>query len=173
MFELLRLGGTPERSIVVETRLRTSIPNSQAPEPDDRLRRVFARLVASHPAWEVRRAACGVYNCFGHVWAGRRTAIYEPSGVNAILGDDGYRKLAPSEAPFPGDIALYLTADGNILHAAEVVEIRRLSTPVGLGSGTPYALSKLNDSTGEVLHHLKDVPWEDANVEIWTERPHP
>lgn len=175
MFELVRMLGSEEVSIVVETRERSRIPNSQAPAPDARAVAVFARLLQTHPTWELRKAACGYYNCFGHVWAARRTAIYEQSGVELIVRDDGYRFLASGEPPLHGDVAVYEDANhDSILHVGFVCELRRLSDPQGRPAGQPaiWVLSKWNDSAGEVLHHLNDVPWaaDRFRVRFWTDR---
>lgn len=137
---------------------------------------MFERLVSAHPGWEIRKRACGVYNCFGHVWASRRTAVYEESEVERILADDGYRVLASAETPLQGDLALYaLVAGGDLLHVGLVVELRRISSSGGspLGHGAPWVLSKWNDVSGEVVHHVNDVPFpaDEFSVAFWTDRP--
>jgi hypothetical protein len=130
-----------------------------------------------HPAWELRNQACGIYNCFGHVWAARRTAIYDQPAVETVLRDDGYRKLSSSESTLHGDVALYFdTAHISLLHVGLVCELRTMVTPQGapLGNPVPWVLSKLNDVSGEVLHRSKDVPFpygnDDVLLEFWTDR---
>ncbi len=177
MLELLKLAGTREQGIGLETRRRRSIPNVQAPESDQAGMRVFARLLTKHPGWVLRKPPCGVYNCFGHVWASRRTAIYEQATVEVILSDDGYRPVAAHEAPRCGDLAIYRWAGSDsILHAGVVSEIRGLAAADGgpaSGVALAWVLSKWNDTTGEVLHHCRDVPWPDSDFELrfWTDRP--
>lgn len=175
MFELARLIGTAEPQIVLETRRGTRVRNFQAPDPGQRARAVFNGLLQSHPNWVTRKDPCGIYNCFGHIWAARRTSIYEQSEVDVIRRDDGYRDLQAAEAPRPGDLAIYLEpADSSILHVGLISELRYLSDAAGKQVGNPaiWVLSKWNDAAGEVLHHLKDVPWsaDDFRVEFWTDR---
>jgi hypothetical protein len=175
MFELLRLTGFEEGGITLETRLRNRVDNSQAAEPDEHAVRKFRYLLSLHRGWELRKAPCGIYNCFGHVWAARRTAIYEESGVETILRDDGYRALNSSENPRQGDLALYCdSVRGSLLHVGIVCELRGLvaSDGTSVGIAAPWILSKLNDVSGEVLHHSKDVPYGKGNFELefWTDR---
>ncbi len=130
--------------------------------------------------WVVRKPATGGYNCAGHVFACRRTAVFESKGgesfethVRLILGWDGYRL---TERPLPGDVVLYW-ADGrrtNLLHLGAVSEVRPLQG--GVGDGVPHVLSKWDAGSGECLHHVRHVPaffGEDFEVEYWTDRLHP
>lgn len=53
-------------------------------------------------------SASAIYNCYGLVFASRRTAIVGEEDVEAILEDDGYRKLPWDPAAWMvGDIAIY------------------------------------------------------------------
>jgi hypothetical protein len=108
MFETFKLFGSTEVSIALETRRRRSIPNSQAPDTDPRSRAKFARLMKTHGNWRERKAPCGIYNCFGHIWASRRTSIYEEDAVEMILEDDDYRWLSDQGQVREGDLALYI-----------------------------------------------------------------
>lgn len=175
MFERLKLGGSAEAGIGLETRQRTPIPNSQSPNVSSANLLKFQRLLGNHGRWELRKAACGLYNCFGHIWASRRTAIYEQSAVELILREDGYRRLRPEESPRHGDIALYYfdSQPRSLLHVGSVCELRRLVlNNVETGAPVPWILSKWDDSLGEVLHHVNDVPWQEGEFTIafWTER---
>lgn len=168
MLEFARLIGTPTRRIVVQTRLGTSIDNVQAPTPDAHSVAVYIRMRHGRMTWEQRKPALGIYNCFGHVWANRRTAIYEPSEIQTILREDGYRQLPDDELPVAGDIALYQDANrGTYLHVGEVVNVPREEEIQNL-----RILSKWNDSCGEDYHHPRDVPpqYEPYNLQYWTDR---
>lgn len=175
MFELIRISGSRESGIELQTRLRTPISNAQSPEPDFNSGRIFALLLKTHPNWKQRKSTCGYYNCAGHVWASRRTAVYEGKWWNKILDEDGYRKLLAKETPCEGDLALYSDKKtGNFLHVGVIYHIHYLVevTGVPVGSGTPWILSKWNDSSGEVLHSYNDVPWNfQFEVNFWTDRP--
>lgn len=174
MFETVRLLGSDETELALQTRRSRQIRNAQAAEVvTDKAREVFARLSANHGRWEPRKPACGVYNCSGHVWASRRTAIYEESEIEKILADDGYRALR-DERPTISDLVLYYV-NNTLYHVGVVFEFRRLDVIVELGDtrevdAAPWVLSKWNDSSGEVLHHVNDVPWADCEVKFITDR---
>ncbi len=171
MFEEEILCGGSERSIRVDTHRGNAIQNVIEPEPGERERRRYdlVRSKFGKGAWRNRKPACGVYNCYGMVFASRRTAIMEDSQIPDILADDGYRETDADSAK-PGDIVLYRNAEnGSLLHAA--VLIRRdpeLRTAL-------FALSKWDSACGEDEHHVQHHCWDDqgfyVKVEFWTERP--
>jgi hypothetical protein len=167
MLEMARLVGTPRQGIILQTRACNYLANSQSCEPDATIRARYDRLRRKHFAWVSRKPACGVYNCFGLVWASRRTALYEESDISKILTDDGYRQLVADSELRPGDVVLY-RYPGNTLHAALVVELKPLDT-----STIPWVLSKWGPVFGEDLHAFLDVPrdLEGCMVEFWTDRP--
>lgn len=167
MLELARLVGTPPKGIILQTRERHNVANSQSCEPDLKTHNDYDKFRKKHNFWINRKPACGVYNCFGMVWASRRTAIYEESDISLILRDDGYRQLLTESQLQPGDIVLY-RKNGDTRHAAMVMEIRPLGS-----SMVPWVLSKWNDSFGEDLHTLWDIPeiLKDCLIEFWTDRP--
>lgn len=172
MFENMQLIGMRERKIVLQTRLGNPIENAQTAEPDEQDIRNFEGISAKHE-WTLRKTACGMYNCFGLIWAARRTGIYDLKGVETILQDDGYRKLSEDEKPLYGDIALYFfpPPEAEIWHAGLVCELREFD---GLDiSPVPWVLSKFGAVYGEALHEAKDVPnpQEGCDLEFWTDRP--
>jgi hypothetical protein len=146
MLEMARLVGTPRQGIILQTRAGHDVANSQSCEPDATIRARYEGLRRKHFAWLGRKPACGLYNCFGLVWASRRTAIYEESDISKILTDDGYRQLMADSELRPGDVVLY-RYPGNTLHAAMVVELKSLDT-----STIPWVLSKWGPVFGEDLH---------------------
>jgi hypothetical protein len=166
MFELARLVGTPPDKIILQTRERNYVANSQSCEPDATIRARYDGLRRKHFAWLNRKPACGVYNCFGLVWASRRTAIYEENDISQILSDDGYRQLVTDSQLRPGDVVLY-RYPGNTLHAAMVIELKPLGS-----STVPWVLSKWGPVFGEDLHAFLDVPknLKDCMIEFWTDR---
>ena len=174
MFEETRLLGPTVRSIVLQTHLSNEITNEIALEPDERRRKVYELLRGQHPQWKDRKPPCGVYNCVGHVWASRRTAVYEDleRQVLRILCDDGYRPLDwPREPMVIGDVVTYWdSAKGHkgFTHVGIVFELRCVTDS---GQVIPWILSKWDDSSGEVLHHYKDCPFpKQIEAEFWTER---
>jgi hypothetical protein len=170
MFELQRLAGSGGRSIPLATRLGRAIENEIAPEPTSQHLARYAALLKKHAiGWLPRKQACGGYNCFGHVWASRRTAIYEVSAVRRILADDGYRR---TQNPKIDDLALVVQSE-EIYHVGRVVELRSVSPG---GMVVPWVISKWDDWGGEVLHNVRDLPYDkaqgfDVEVEYWTDRP--
>ncbi|MDO9533498.1 MAG: hypothetical protein Q7O12_15415 [Deltaproteobacteria bacterium] len=172
MLEMARLVGTPPEGIILQTRARNYLANSQSCEPDDRTRNLYGRFRSPHIDWKNRKPACGVYNCFGLVWANRRTSIYSENDLLKILTDDGYRPIINEKDLQPGDIVIYLrrTAGNSrdTLHVAKVLNLDRV------GSITvPWLLSKWSDQYGEDIHKLRDVPTYYGNylIELWTDRP--
>jgi hypothetical protein len=176
VFGAIVLGGTPETEFPLHTRRQSRIPNSQALPGGDPSS--WARLLSRYDelGLEVRKAACGTYNCAGHVWASRRTAIHESSAYELILRDDEYRRVQPGEAPQIGDLALYrLQGEARILHVGIVAEFRRVPAQLGVAAArsVPWVLSKWADWGGEVFHHVERVPLPSAlpfEIEYWTDR---
>ncbi len=173
MLELARLKGTPRQEIILQTRLGRNVENSQSCKPGRNIYDAYHRLVSEHFTWRNRKPACGIYNCFGLVWASRRTSIYDESEIAKILADDGYRQLQNEIHLQPGDVVLYLRQDDRIrdtLHAAIVFRLERIGTAI-----TPWVLSKWSDVYGEDIHALHDLPkfehYRDCLIEFWTDRP--
>lgn len=160
--------GTPERSLRLDTRAGSPIQNAVAPDPPpphailkyERLREAHGRQ------WHRRKAPCGFYNCFGMVFASRRTAIYDETEIQRILREDGYREVSGLEA-VPGDVVFYRASWG-LLHAGLVLEV---SVPAGLPA--VRVLSKWDDASGEDYHGHIDHPYGETldRIEFWTDRP--
>ncbi len=168
MFEEEILLGDTERSIALETRKGRSIRNVAAPEPGEQAHRKHAALRSGQP-WTNRKGPCGGYNCYGMVFATRRTAIYENDQIPDILEDDGYRQICEDEVR-PGDIVLYRDRTQWLLHSALVLRRQKWEGKIPI----PFALSKWNDICGEdehnVHHHIWPEPEYNVVLEFWTER---
>lgn len=139
MFEELRLLGSTEKSIVVQTRKGTPIDNLVEIEPGEAEGRRYRLLLEKYGRhWEERKPATGVYNCAGHVWASRRTSILNEAAWDIILTEDGYRRLRDVEAPTAGDLVLYANKGiagylhvGMILKVQEGVSVRIAKDSLG------------------------------------------
>jgi len=175
MFEELRLLGSTEKSIVVQTRMGTSVENLVELDPGETGRRRYDLLLERFGAnWWQRKPATGVYNCAGHVWASRRTSILKLVCWQTILEEDGYRSLQDAETPVTGDLVLYADEEaGEYLHVGMIMEMRE-----GISRDAPkipWVLSKWNSTSGEVMHHVHDVPYGRqemrTKIEYWTDRP--
>lgn len=176
MFEPLGLLGSKPVELELATRARTHVANSQGPNPGQQSINQFRLMLKQHPEWEVRKEPCGIYNCFGHVWAARRTGIYDDTEVHTILKDDGYRTLQEGEKPIWGDVALYSDPSGaDLFHVGLVCELRVVSLGAGNNIIVPWVLSKWHIVSGEVLHHANDVsflfPGDGFKLEYRTDRP--
>jgi hypothetical protein len=176
MFEFQKLLGNTERKIALETRLGTPIRNAIDPPPRPDQIQKFARLCEKYPQWRQRVGPVGGYNCLGHVWASRRTGIYDDveGQIDLIFRDDGFRVLSVNESPLPGDLVAYWTAQADrrlFLHVGMILELRGAE---GTEISIPFVLSKFDATFGEVVHHFRHVPYPEAfqtQIEFWTERP--
>lgn len=169
MFEHLRILESPERSIVVQTHVGRNIENVVAEPGGERALRKFEVLKKRFGMfWEMRKDATGTYNCAGHVWASRRTAILNPEDWKTILKDDGYRPVESDEFPATGDLVIYSDETGYV-HVGEV-HLR-----MGLthnSPAVPWVLSKLDSVLPEVLHHVEHPAIEPPFTrQFWTDRP--
>jgi hypothetical protein len=170
MFELERLQGADEKGIALQTRTGRDIRNSLGLELTHRHYRLYKLLVEKHGEnWQQRKVPSGEYNCAGHVWASRRTCIYEEDDWRMILSEDGFRQ---TRKPMPDDLVIYVEKDQGILHIGRIVELR-----AGLVEGSrriPWIVSKWNDWSGEVCHFEHDHPLQelgfDVAIEYWTDR---
>lgn len=154
-------------TIPVCTRLGREIPNAQDP---DQPPPVAARLIEKHrrsyPMAVMRRSPAGQYNCHGMTFANRRTGIYDPADVEAILSDDGYRQIKAAEAQ-PGDIVVCY--DGRqVSHTGVVMGVDRRNDLIG--GQAVWVLSKWGQA-GEYLHAIADGPYGEHDKAFWTERP--
>lgn len=162
MFEEVLLAGGGERRIALETRSGHPITNVIEPEPGERERRLYGvRRIKFGAGWSNRKSACGGYNCFGMVFASRRTAVLDADDTDAqvddILADDGYRPITEAEAVV-GDLVLYKDASIGLLHAARITRRGDLKVI--------YALSKWDSASGEDEHHIRHHCWTDPGFEV-------
>jgi hypothetical protein len=168
--------GSAIRSIRLDTRLGTAIANEVIPPPDQAECFRCDLFVKKHGAqWRLRKPHCGGYNCAGHVWASRRTAILDEEAIRLIITEDGYRVLPSPGAAVPGDIVVYwgttVVGAETWLHVARVCEVKQ-------GPGQlliPWVVSKWGSTIGEWMHRFDDVPYEDfgyaLRIEFLTDRP--
>ncbi len=170
-FAGLLLLGPNDESIIVQTRKGNSVKNAIDPSPRKDQIDKYRRLLEKHPNWVERVPAIGGYNCVGHVWASRRTGIFEQEQIDIVFRDDGFRIVDETkELIHPGDLVAYWSTDHqHFLHIGLVVELR---SAVGFTTSIPWVLSKMDATSGEVLHHFRDIdfPGFEYRFEFWTER---
>jgi len=171
MFEDYEGTFTASRSISLATHEDNPVDNEVALPPDDGSRRQALALEERfEDVWTRRKPPCGVYNCAGHVWASRRTAIYGWGEIEKILTDDGYTKIPVRECE-SGDLAFYDT-DETWIHVGRIVR-KVEGTDEGIRPST-IVLSKWDDKSGEYIHQENDVPFRedfpDYDIEYYTDR---
>jgi hypothetical protein len=150
-FEQLIMGGTPPargQVLALETKAGEVIRNAQALPPCSLSIDTYKRQLADNTNWQERKKERGVYNCAGHVWATRRTAIEDNETFWQILREDEYVEIPSSEA-LVGDLVTYHWRSDEIMHVGSVC---RLDSVGNLR--VPYVLSKVGDYGGEVIHHI-------------------
>jgi len=176
MFELAAILGNTEREILLATFKNRKINNAVHPDPTDLDKRRYALFVNKYrgASCKERKPITGIYNCAGHVWASRRTSIFEPAEWTKILEEDGYRQLKQRENLLPGDIAVYVRDDNNeIWHVARVCGL----APGLTRESEPFAevISKWGSISGEFLHLVHDVPFGaqgfPCEIRFCTDRP--
>ncbi|MGE0433992.1 MAG: hypothetical protein AB7K09_24460 [Planctomycetota bacterium] len=159
-------------ALPLSTRSGRPIPNSPAPEPGERELALWKRECARHARWQPRRGACGVYNCWGMLWAARRTSIWKPEVADSILAEE-YQEIDCRDL-VPGDLVAYYSPAGEFIHAATVVEMRSGTGALAGLSRQPWLLSKWSAFYGESFHELRDVVfapvYPDFQLRFWTDR---
>ncbi len=112
-----------------------------------------------------RRSWDSTYNCYGMVFANRRTVV-DDTAVPIIFEDDGYRIVERNQA-LPGDVVVYKDGRGRIRHVGLVLQKRLVATE---DDDELVVLSQWG-LNGEYQHLARDVPKVYGDLaEIWTER---
>jgi hypothetical protein len=113
-------------------------------------------------------ALSATYNCYGLVFANRRTWVHEHD-LELIFQDDGYRSLKNKYAAQVGDLVIYReTEKGPIVHAGVVA---RIDNRIETKGYSLFVLSQWGED-GEYLHREDIVPplFGDSR-QYWTHRP--
>jgi hypothetical protein len=153
MFEILKIAIPRKKSIALDTRLGNPIENEIAPSPSDMNKQKDLRIYREYILkWEQRIPPTGIYNCIGHVWASRRTAIYSDKARKKIISDDGYTELLLTDNPLPDDFIVYEDKESDyFLHIGRVIAVSNSEIKI---------LSKWDDSSGEYIHSPEDAPYQ-------------
>jgi hypothetical protein len=91
----------------------------------------------------------------------RRTQITDSTEIRKILKEDDYSKVIDISRVLPGDIIIYVSADGDINHSGIVVEI-----PSGTIVPVPKILSKWGGAH-EVIHGYNYSPYDTTKIEFY------
>jgi len=130
------------RSIPLATRTGRAVPNVQDLDlPPHRVRLYLDASKRRFPRAELRRLPTGCYNCHGLTFASRRTQILDPSVVEDILKDDGYRRIR-FRGVMQGDLAVYYDRR-EIAHTGVIVAVERDERILGGGAVKESRRNKL------------------------------
>ena len=148
--------GTPDDPLALnlETRARRFIHNVMRLEVEPEIMRERIRVTRETFPGAIPVSASIVYNCYGLVFAARRSAIVDEEDVHAILEDDGYKTMPWDPAAWMvGDVVLYRNAAGELAHvgivAGKTIDLKTGNIKVDV-------LSAWGDS-GEYLHPIELV----------------
>lgn len=152
-------------SIRLETRAGNRIPNEQRRQRDDSSM-AAAETLARQSGVEKTRSLSSVYNCFGMVFASRRTTVSHDH-IGMILKDDRYARLRSVEEVVAGDLILYTDGTGQYSHVSVVISPR---FGEGGAGNDPLVLSQWG-ADGEYFHRWNRVnPSLGEPTEFWTDR---
>ena len=149
--------GTPSDPLALklETRARRFIRNVMRPEVQPHIMRDRIRIIQEGFPAAVPVSASIVYNCYGLVFAARRSAVVDEEDVQAILEDDSYRSLPWDPAAWMiGDVVLYRNDTGELSHVGIVAKKTEDFTT---GNIKVHVLSAWGES-GEYFHPIDLVP---------------
>lgn len=157
--------------IPLATHFGSNIPN-QTSAPRLQLSKSRKMVEANYDRrWKTIRPPIAGYNCFGQVFAMRRTGIYDDENrglVGLILSEDGFREIVNESDYAEGDVVLYSDERG-FLHASRIVSFTKIQTAIGFGGPAsdkriPMVLSKFDDVSGEYEHPIGDMAWTTLEV---------
>lgn len=153
------------RPIIIQTIRGRNIPVLRRPTESSRMAKAFEKRFSREFAEaRMRREASGTYNCFGLVFAWRRACVTEDS-VNIVFEDDGYRRVENEGSVCEADLAVY-RENGEAIHIGFVLRVDWIGDRIPM----PYVLSKWGPGP-EYMHAAARVPYPEAVIEYWTDRP--
>lgn len=143
-----------KRSIRLATACDNWIRNARAPDRDPQALRAARQIMVESYGVQVR-ALSAKYNCYGLVFATRRTHVLFEEDVAMILKDDQYRLVERRSDVQEGDVVLYRKGEGGpITHAGLVARIDR---DIAKGEVAIFVVSQFGHD-GEYLHREDRVP---------------
>lgn len=116
------------------------------------------------------RSLSATYNCYGLVFANRRTVIPFPEDVQLLLDDDGYQRITERSKVSVGDVIVYRSnPDTEIKHAGIIVEVN--PRPVGQRIEFDFMILSQWGFDGEYFHRESQVPERyGKHTEYYSER---
>ena len=107
-------------SIILQTRTGRDIPNGQGEQISDFEKKQYDMVEKKYSFITPRTNPNPIYNCHGLTFASKRTWITDNESLHHVIKDDGYEELKVEDV-LPGDIILYFSASGDIMHSAVVI----------------------------------------------------
>lgn len=159
-------GPTDKMGILLATkkgnRIRNARPQEVCPESMLARERIWKNVL---PGIQTRSLSA-TYNCYGMVFASRRTCIEEDQ-IEMILDDDGYNRVVDADLKI-GDIVIYRKSPGGkITHVAMIV---RLDYQAQDAEWEITVLSQWG-MDGEYFHGVDEVPpLYGPNKDFYTDR---
>lgn len=164
---------TPGRQLALQTYDGQDIPNSIDPNVSSRYiaqaRNAFHGLLAM-----VKQLGppTGRYNCFGLVFASRRTNIPpiglpEALNIDHLLQRDCYQLIS---VPQVGDVVIY-RGPREIEHAGFICRVDSLALDRSLAAAPQVMVWSMWGGLGEFEHPVLGCPYRDCKVEYWRLRP--
>lgn len=143
------------QALKLETRGRRWVKNVLRPETPPALMRIRIEVTLQECSDARNVSESTIYNCYGLAFAARRSAIVDEEDVQAILDDDGYRRLPWDPSTWlPGDVVIYRKDSSEIAH---VGLISRIVPDTATASFEVFVRSAWGDS-GEYDHVIDHVP---------------
>jgi hypothetical protein len=101
-----------------------------------------------------QRSSSSLYNCFGLVFASRRTCIIDGNEVEKILSEDGYSAIGRVDADIHDVVVFREKSSREIVHCGLVAEVK-----IGIldGSRKIMVVSQWG-ADGEYLHPVEGLP---------------
>ena len=155
-------------SILLSTKKRRWIRNVRMQERLPEAMRVAERIWHAKCPGITTRSLSATYNCFGMVFASRRTWIMGPEELDQILNDDGYRRVNHRGEIMTGDIIVYRhRPNDEITHVGVIVDIDFQPDIADL----KLTVMSQWGRDGEYIHLETNVPKEyGQHREYYTER---
>jgi hypothetical protein len=97
--------------------------------------------------------ACPVYNCHGLTFGSRRTQVTD--AIFPILDDDGFDQIHSERETRPGDIVVYLSARGEVVHSGFDVWRKEIAITPGTKTVIPMVWSKWGKGY-EMIHRKRN-----------------
>ncbi len=147
-------GESDRRSIKLETKEGRWINNARRMELHPERMRAAEELCQSTCPGITTRSLSHSYNCYGMVFANRRTCIVDEREIGKILTDDGYRLVQNRAEVCCGDVIVYRKQEGGEIAHVGVIFV--VNHNIKTGDREFVVLSQWGGD-GEYIHAEEQV----------------